>query len=89
MHIVRKTLMAATIACAMGSLTAMAAPGGNPGPPPWAGGPGGNPNAPGQNKGAPGPLAGAGLPFLLLAGGYALVRRYRARSRSAGMQQDE
>jgi hypothetical protein len=27
----------------------------------------------------PGPLAGAGLPFLLLAGGYALMRRYRNR----------
>lgn len=31
----------------------------------------------GGNKGAPGPIAGAGLPFLLLAGGYVLVRRYR------------
>ena len=28
------------------------------------------------SKGAPGPIA-AGLPILLLAGGYALVRRYR------------
>jgi hypothetical protein len=26
-------------------------------------------------RGAPGPIAGAGLPFLLLAGGYWLVRR--------------
>ncbi|MBM1175626.1 hypothetical protein [Microvirga arabica] len=36
----------------------------------------------GSNKGAPGPIAGAGLPFLLIAGGYALVRRYRNRSRT-------
>ncbi|MBZ6078820.1 hypothetical protein [Microvirga puerhi] len=36
------------------------------------------PGGGGGNKGAPGPLAGAGLPFLLLAGGYALVRRYRS-----------
>jgi hypothetical protein len=52
------------------------------GPPPWAGGPGGNPNG-GSNKGAPGPIAGAGLPFLLLAGGYVLVRRYRNRGQAA------
>lgn len=38
--------------------------------------------APGQNKGAPGPIAGAGLPFLLLAGGYFMVNRYRNRSRA-------
>lgn len=30
------------------------------------------------NVGAPGPAAGAGLPFLLVAGAYALVRRHRA-----------
>ncbi|MGF9764791.1 hypothetical protein AAII07_57950 [Microvirga sp. 0TCS3.31] len=34
----------------------------------------------GGNKGVPGPIAGAGLPFLLIAGGYVLVRRYRNRS---------
>ncbi|MGF9763133.1 hypothetical protein AAII07_49110 [Microvirga sp. 0TCS3.31] len=34
----------------------------------------------GGSKGVPGPIAGAGLPFLLIAGGYALVRRYRDRS---------
>ncbi len=32
----------------------------------------------GSNRGVPGPVAGAGLSFLLLAGGYALVRRYRS-----------
>lgn len=80
MKIVRTTLIAATAACAMGSLSAIAAPGGNPGPPSWAGGPGGNPSAPGQNKGAPGPLAGAGLPFLIVAGGYAWIKRRRNRA---------
>src|SRR4051794_28333594 len=34
-----------------------------------------------SNRGAPGPIAGAGLPFLLIAGGYALVRRYCNRSK--------
>ncbi|MBZ6075874.1 hypothetical protein [Microvirga puerhi] len=33
----------------------------------------------GYNRGAPGPLAGAGLPFLIVAGGYVLWRRYRNR----------
>jgi hypothetical protein len=31
-------------------------------------------------RGAPGPIAGAGLPFLLLAGGYWLVRRRTNRA---------
>ncbi|MGF9764503.1 hypothetical protein AAII07_56395 [Microvirga sp. 0TCS3.31] len=48
-------------------------PGGGHGGPSHGGGGGGN-------KGVPGPIAGAGLPFLLLAGGYVLVRRYRNRS---------
>jgi hypothetical protein len=30
-----------------------------------------------DSRGASGPVAGAGLPFLLLAGGYVLFRRYR------------
>jgi hypothetical protein len=34
------------------------------------------------NIGVPGPIAGAGLPFLLLVGGYALVRRHRNRSKA-------
>jgi hypothetical protein len=45
-----------------------------------------NDNSPGNgwakgqdSRGAPGPVAGAGLPFLLLAGGYVLLRRYRSR----------
>jgi hypothetical protein len=35
-----------------------------------------------SNKGTPGPIAGAGLPFLALAGGYALVRWRRNRNRA-------
>lgn len=38
----------------------------------------------GGNVGAPGPTAGAGLPFLLVAGGYALLRRRRARGAALG-----
>jgi hypothetical protein len=36
----------------------------------------------GSSRGAPGPIAGAGLPFLLIAGGYVLVRRYRKHSKA-------
>lgn len=65
-----KAVLTAAAVFAMISLPALAAPGGVKGP---------NPNAPGQSKskGAPGPIAGAGLPFLLLAGGYAVMRHYR------------
>ena len=67
----QKTLLAAAAACAITSLPALAQ-----GVGPGGGGP------PGSNKGAPGPIAGAGLPFLLLAGGYVLMRRYRNRGRA-------
>jgi hypothetical protein len=33
----------------------------------------------GGSKGVPGPAAGVGVSFLLLAGGYALLQRYRKR----------
>lgn len=82
MRTLHKAIITAAGMSVFGFLSATAAPGGIPGPPPWGGGPGGNPGAPGQNKGAPGPLAGAGLPFLVLAGGYALVRHYRGRRRA-------
>ena len=39
------------------------------------------PGSRGSNLGVPSPTAGAGLPFLLLAGGYVLVRRYRNRGK--------
>jgi hypothetical protein len=77
----QKTLLAAAAACAITSLPALAqgvGPGGGGAP---GQGPGGG-GAPGQNRGAPGPIAGAGLPFLLLAGGYVLMRRYRNRGRA-------
>jgi LPXTG-motif cell wall-anchored protein len=41
-------------------------------------GPGSTGNVPTGGAGVPGPIAGAGLPALLLAGGY-LVRRWRKR----------
>jgi hypothetical protein len=71
----RKTLLAATAACLLGTSPAFAE-GKSQG--------GGNHcqgNSCGglHGIGAPGPIAGAGLPFLLLAGGYMLVRRYRKR----------
>lgn len=31
-------------------------------------------------RAAPGPIAGAGLPILLVAGGYLMLRRYRKRN---------
>ena len=31
-------------------------------------------------KGAPGPIAGAGLAYLVVAGGYYVVRRWRKRN---------
>jgi hypothetical protein len=40
--------------------------------------PGRSGDAPGRSRGAPGPIVGAGLPFLVIAGGvYWLVRRRR------------
>lgn len=67
----QKALLAAAAVCAITATGAIAKQ-----PPPGGGwGAGGS-------KGAPGPIAGAGLPFLLIAGGYALVRRYRNRSKA-------
>lgn len=56
--------------------------GGSPGGGSPGGSPGGGSSGGGSNLGAPGPIAGAGLPFLLLAGGYVLVRRHRSRRRA-------
>src|SRR5690242_3777383 len=53
----------------------------------WTGGsPGGSSHSGGStggSRGAPGPVAGAGLPFLVTAGAYALVRRHRKRHTAA------
>ncbi|MFC5084815.1 hypothetical protein [Microvirga arabica] len=80
----QKSVLAAAAVCVMAAVPALAQGKGN-GPggsgPPGLGG-GGPPGLSKGNKGAPGPIAGAGLPFLLIAGGYALVRRYRNRSRT-------
>lgn len=72
----KKSLVAAAALCVLSGSSALATPGkanppGNPNPPGHAYG------INGKNVGVPGPIAGAGLPFLLIAGGYALVRRYR------------
>jgi hypothetical protein len=76
----QKTLLAAAAVCAITSLPALAQGVGPRGAGAQGQGPGGGP--PGQSKGSPGPIAGAGLPFLLLAGGYVLMRRYRNRGRA-------
>jgi len=70
-----KLSIAATIFCALIG-AAQADRGGNGNHYGWDKGGGGS-------KGAPGPIAGAGLPVLLIAGGYALVRRYRSRSKAS------
>jgi hypothetical protein len=67
-------VLAIAAACTTVALPALAGPGPNPGRSGQPGLPGPMPQT---NIGAPGPIAGAGLPFLLLAGGYFLVRRYR------------
>ena len=72
----QKTLLAAAAVAAIGALPALAQPSDrNPSKPGLGWGAGGS-------KGAPGPIAGAGLPFLLLAGGYVLVRHYRNRHKA-------
>ena len=54
----------------------------------WMGDKGGK-GGHGGTKGAPGPIAGAGLPVLLVAGGYALVRRYRNRRKDELLRRRE
>lgn len=82
----QKTLIAAASFCILAGPVAFADSPGDRGPSPgqgWAhgwdkGGGGGG----GSSAGAPGPIAGAGLPFLLIAGGYVMFRRYRRNRRS-------
>jgi hypothetical protein len=64
-----RTFIPVLAACALSSSYAVAKP------PSWA-------PAWGYYKKAPGPVIGAGLPFLLIVGGYALVRRYRNRGKA-------
>jgi len=61
----QKTLLAATALCALTGTVALADKGGIP-----------NSNS-GNSRGGAVPLAGAGLPILVIAGGYALLRRRR------------
>lgn len=93
MHSWQKALVATAVFYTMAGSYAFADPPGDHGPSPglgyangWdkGGGPG---DGGGSNRGAPGPIAGAGLPFLLLAGGYILVRRrFRNRARATTIQ---
>jgi hypothetical protein len=71
--------LAIAAACTTVTLPALAGPGPNPG---LSGQPGLPGPFPQKSVGAPGSIAGAGLPFLLLAGGYVLVRRYRNQSKA-------
>lgn len=92
MHSWQKTLVATAVFCTMAGPYAFADPPGDRGPSPglgyangWSNG--GGPSGGGSSRGAPGPIAGAGLPFLLLAGGYILVRRrYRNRAASTSIR---
>jgi hypothetical protein len=76
--------LAIAAACTIVALPALAAsrgPNGSTGPK-GPQGPTGSTGPTGQKSvGAPGPNAGAGLPFLLVAGGYFLVRRHRSRTK--------
>ena len=85
----RKTLAATIVSCAMTGSYALPALAMGKWSPSWVsenqggkGGKGGSGGPPGRSVGAPGPIAGAGLPILLIAGGYVLVRRYRNPSKA-------
>ena len=74
-----KILIATTAFCALTAATTLQAQADNGNHNGWSKGDKGDKGdkgGKGGSKGAPGPIA-AGLPILLLAGGYALVRRYR------------
>ncbi len=85
----RKTLAATIVFCAMTGSYALPALAMGKWSPSWVSGnqgghgsKGGSGGSPGRAVGAPGPIAGAGLPILLIAGGYVLVRRYRNRNKA-------
>jgi hypothetical protein len=76
------TFLAAAVLFALAASPALAqfggpngGPGGNGNGGPDSGGP--NNGGGGGGIGAPGPVAGAGLGYLVLAGGYYVVRRWR------------
>jgi hypothetical protein len=72
---IRRGLIAALSAAALLGSQAIAAPPADR-----------NPDSPGlgwaYGRGVPGPTGGAGIAFVLLAGGYALYRRFRARKKT-------
>ena len=67
-------LLAAALFLALAASPALAERGGEGNH--WGWGNGGN----GNHYGAPAPIAGAGLGFLVVTGGYYLVRRWRKRN---------
>jgi hypothetical protein len=77
----KSALLAAAALCVVGGAPAFAQQPPDRGDTPGLGyGAGGS-----QGRGAPGPLAGVGLPFLIIigaAGAYKLIRRRREESRS-------
>jgi hypothetical protein len=77
-----KTLLAATALCALTGLSALPASAAPTNCGNCQGNSGNGLGNGGSNRGTPGPIAGAGLPFLLIAGGYALVCRYRNRGKA-------
>ncbi|MXQ13750.1 hypothetical protein [Microvirga makkahensis] len=74
----QKVLIVAATFCGLVFGSAGAVQGAGAWDPSWAGGGGASG---GSHRGAPGPIAGAGLPFLILVGGYVLVRRFRNRGK--------
>jgi hypothetical protein len=78
----RPSLVAAAALLCLANAVPVFAQGNSGNAPAW--GAGGIPNKPGGGHGAPGPLAGAGLPFLVVAaaaGAYKLIRRRRDEGR--------
>ena len=80
MHTWKAVFIAATALCVLTASPALAEKGGN-GRGNALGHSKGGSNAFGHSKGAPGPIAGAGLPVLVAAGGYALYRRRRNKDK--------
>ena len=80
MYMRKAAFITAAAFCVLTALPALAEKGGN-GRGNALGHSKGGGNAFGHSKGTPGPIAGAGLPVLVAAGGYALYRRRRNKDK--------